>query len=247
MNGSYHKILLLIVLNAFLIIPKMQAQKISLLNSGVSGNITEDLLSRIRPDVIDIHPDIVIIMIGTNDMLNAKKMIPYNAYRNNLNLIVRSLKENHIKVVLVSPPPVDVNYLYKRHDKKLYDQTPDTKMDSISRIMEFLCKDDSAYFINVNTLFKRKGIPDHNKDLYIKNKMNSGEEDGVHPTAKGYQLIAKYIFKCLQKEKLLTKDGTILCFGDSITFGKNVRGEGTATGQTYPAYLADLIKNHKDN
>ena len=30
----------------------------------------------------------------------------------------------------------------------------------------------------------------------------------------------------------------IACFGDSITYGVYVAGEGTASGETYPAFLA---------
>jgi hypothetical protein len=32
-----------------------------------------------------------------------------------------------------------------------------------------------------------------------------------------------------------------VCFGDSITFGQHVDGEGTATGGTYPGVLARML------
>jgi len=33
----------------------------------------------------------------------------------------------------------------------------------------------------------------------------------------------------------------VACVGDSITYGVNLSGGGTATGQTYPAYLASSL------
>ncbi|WP_372934509.1 hypothetical protein [Mariniphaga sediminis] len=33
----------------------------------------------------------------------------------------------------------------------------------------------------------------------------------------------------------------IICFGDSLTFGVYMKGEGTAEGDTYPAILKQLI------
>jgi len=44
------------------------------INSGIKGNTTTDILGRLKKDVLDKKPDLVILMVGTNDMLNSKKM-----------------------------------------------------------------------------------------------------------------------------------------------------------------------------
>ena len=41
---------------------------ITLINQGVSGDKTEELLARINQDVIDLNPDVVILLIGINDI-----------------------------------------------------------------------------------------------------------------------------------------------------------------------------------
>ncbi|MDX1707134.1 MAG: GDSL-type esterase/lipase family protein, partial [Desulfobacterales bacterium] len=41
---------------------------ISVINSGIGGDTTGGLLSRFYPDVVDHHPDGVLIMGGTNDL-----------------------------------------------------------------------------------------------------------------------------------------------------------------------------------
>ena len=35
-------------------------------------------------------------------------------------------------------------------------------------------------------------------------------------------------------------DSTIVCLGDSVTWGARVKGAGTTTGETYPAYLNQI-------
>ena len=80
------------------------------INAGVGGNNTVNLLKRIEEDVLKKNPDLTILMVGTNDMLNSRKMISFQDYADNLNIIVKTLLSNEIKVLLMSPPPVDSNY-----------------------------------------------------------------------------------------------------------------------------------------
>jgi lysophospholipase L1-like esterase len=58
--------------------------KVKMINAGILGNSTSDLLARINTDVLSMHPDVVILMVGTNDMLNSKKFISYDDYEHNL-------------------------------------------------------------------------------------------------------------------------------------------------------------------
>src|SRR5690606_9140714 len=82
-----------------------------ILNSGESGNNTADLLLRMEKDVLSLQPDIVLLMVGTNDMLNSSKMLTYETYHDNLKQIISNL--GNTKMVLVSPPTVDEIYLYE--------------------------------------------------------------------------------------------------------------------------------------
>ena len=43
---------------------------IELINQGVSGNEVSDLLDRVQSDVIDEHPDAVVVMIGINNVIH---------------------------------------------------------------------------------------------------------------------------------------------------------------------------------
>lgn len=95
-----------------LIVPSFNAAA-QVLNKGVGGNNTKQLLLRIDSDVITEDPDLVIVMAGTNDLLNSRKMISYVDYEDNLNLILRKIKSMGSQVLLMSPPPVDSTYLLR--------------------------------------------------------------------------------------------------------------------------------------
>ena len=214
------------------------------INAGIGGNNTIDLLNRIDMDVLSKHPDIVVVMVGTNDMLNSNKMLSYKDYSTNLRLVTQKLKKSGMEVILISPPPVDSVFLFERHDRELFIESPNAKLDSISHINREIAFENNAYFIDLFEIFRNLNIPEHNEDLFIRNPKNSGIRDGVHPTEKGLRLIAEIIFRFLKDNYLLRKDVEILCFGDSITHGINVRKKGEISVSSYPSYLLGLLESY---
>ena len=174
-------------------------------NAGISGNTTGDLLHRLDHDVLDKNPDLVILMAGTNDMVNSNKMVSYQDCTENLEKIVHEIKETGSEVLLLSPPPVDTVYLLERHDRKAYDQPPNTKLDSVSQIMRLISSENNILFLDLGNKFRAKNLPQHNQDLYIRNPKNSGVRDGVHPTVLGYLFIAETIFKFLIENNIFQK------------------------------------------
>lgn len=216
------------------------AQRV-VINKGVAGNNTNDLLKRFNEDVLAQSPDLVIMMAGTNDMVNSKKMLSYHQYRENYAEIVKKLTAGKIKVVLMSSLPVDTGYLFQRHQKQLYKQDPNVRMDSVRKITKQLAKVNNQYFIDMNKAFKSVNSPNRTKESLIINEANMHIADGLHPTAEGYQYMATIIYKFLKKQCLLKKDMKIICFGDSITYGSYMKGAGTVTGDTYPSVLQTLL------
>jgi len=214
------------------------------INAGIGGNTTSDLLKRIEKDVIKQHPDLTILMVGTNDMLNSRKMISYQKYSDNLNLIVKKLKAEGIEVLLMSPPPVDSSYLFMRHDKTLYKLAPNKIMASVSLIVEKITSINDVLFLNLFDKFIVLNLPKHNEDLFFRNAKNSGVKDGVHPTILGYHFIAENVFQFLKKNGYLKEGVKIVCFGDSITNGAGSKGTGTVIGENYPSFLSKMINGY---
>ena len=211
-------------------------------SSAVPGNSSYDLISRVQDDIVSQQPDLVVMMVGTNDMVNSSKLSSYQEFSNNIEQLIKHFQKNNIDLVLVSPPPVDSIYLFKRHNPKLFDDSPNVRLRKARDILASKSKDHGIVFIDVFNLFKQQQIPDHNKDSVIRNYSNSGVHDGVHPTSIGYKMIADQICKVLlSKRKNLKRNTRIICFGDSITWGFGVIGEGTAAGETYPAFLKNRL------
>ncbi|MDW5290188.1 SGNH/GDSL hydrolase family protein [Formosa sp. PL04] len=208
----------------------------AVINAGVGGNSTQDLLKRIDKDVLEKKPGLVIMMVGTNDMLNSNKMIDYKTYTTNLETLIKQIKSTGSDLVLMSPIPADSTYLFARHDRTMFTETPNQKLDKVGNIVQQLATENKVYFYDLNAEFKALNLPIHNQDVLIKNEKNSGKKDGVHPTALGYRFIAQNVYSYLKENNLLKSNETVICFGDSIT-----RGGGQ--GANYPSYLEVLIEN----
>lgn len=211
------------------------------INAGVGGNNSKNLLARLEKDVLDKKPGLVILMVGTNDMLNSKKMISYEQYQENIEQLVIEIKKTNSEILLMSSPTVDSIYLYERHDKTLFTESPNEKLNNTRKIVSKIAADNELYFLDVYQAFSDLNLPKHNEDLFIRNSMNSGARDGVHLTALGYHFMGELVFHFLKDNKLLDVNKKIICFGDSITNGSGVKKKKLA----YPGVLQSLIKELK--
>lgn len=73
--------------------------KIPIINAGHSGDTTADALVRLKEDVLDKNPDIVLILLGGNDYL---KGYSDEAVRENVQVMVRKIQKIGAKVILMS-------------------------------------------------------------------------------------------------------------------------------------------------
>ncbi|QWX84983.1 hypothetical protein H0I23_04925 [Cellulophaga sp. HaHaR_3_176] len=218
--------------------------KSQVINAGVSGNTSSNLLNRLEHDVLEQQPNVVIIMVGTNDMLNSKKMISYSTYEENLSTLIKAIKNRSSKVLLVAPPTVDSTYLFERHDRKLFRELPNVKLDTVRSVMIRLANEFNVDFVDVYQEFVNLHLPQHNEDLVIRNEKNSDRKDGVHLTALGYKMLTQSIFTALKSNDLLQENQKIICFGDSLTFGAGLKMGGAVIGESYPSVLQKLILEH---
>lgn len=216
---------------------------VEVINKGIPGNNSAQLLARLQEDVLSEKPDLVIILVGTNDLLNTQKMITVDSFYINMERITETLRSNNIQTVLVSPPTVDSVYLFQRHDPALFDISPSEKLLSVGETMKQICKEKGLLFIDLFSYLKQLNIPQHNTDDIIRNLTNSDSADGTHFTKKGNQLLATFIYDQLKKRCNLSSIRKIVCFGDSITYSVYMEGAGTSQGDTYPAILQQLINN----
>lgn len=76
------------------------------LGRGISGQTTSEMLVRFRRDVIDLHPSVVLIMAGTNDIACNNGFIKPENTLGNIISMCQLAHANGIEVILCSIPPV---------------------------------------------------------------------------------------------------------------------------------------------
>ena len=136
------------------------------INQGVSGNTTKDAVDRL-PEVLQLHPQIVIVELGGNDGLRG---YPIASTRANLNTIVGTLQRAGIKVVLAGitlPPNYGPDYIHQ-----------------FDKIFEDVA---AAHHITLLPMLY----------LHVYDVPNAIQDDGIHPTAKGAELVAGNIYPLL--------------------------------------------------
>jgi len=213
---------------------------IPVFNAGINGNNVADLLARLDKDVLRRSPDLVILMIGTNDMLNTRNMLSISEYEKNYQALISRIEEK-ASLVLMTIPPVYSPYIVMRKPELKWNETrPQERVDSANAVIRLLAEKNKCMLIDLNKILTERGGSHPGKTSLFKNEANSGINDGVHPTADGYRVIAAAVYQRIHLLKPEAK--RIVCFGDSITYGYEVEGGGSTEGQCYPALLKRMLE-----
>lgn len=167
-------------------------------NRGISGNTLQDLTSRWEKDVLALNPDVVTILIGTNDVhnvLQSGNQLDYaewdKLYRN---LLDRCLKNNpEIKFVLCAP---FVAHTGKMKNNPNY-QARAEMVAQCADVVRQIARDYKATFIPFDILFEK---------LYKETEVDSDTYwiwDGIHPTPAGHRRMADMWIKRVDKAGIL--------------------------------------------
>lgn len=217
------------------------ASTVDIINSGVGGGSSTDCLRRFDRDVIEQKPDVVVMLIGTNDAVNPRKLAPLSTYRENMKAMVSKAKAAGIKVVLVTPPPCVEEVVYLRHDQNVYEgHGPAKRLEEVAAAVRELAAAEGVPLADFRALLLERNLADAEATSVIRNLKNANAKDGVHPTPEGYQILGQLVYDTLKGAGLDTVS-KIVCLGDSITQGANMKGVGTITGDPYPAVLHRLL------
>lgn len=78
-----------------------------IVNRGIGGDMTETLLERLPGDVFVLKPEIIIIEIGGNDLIQGKCL---SFVENNIHKIIQTTKKSlpRVKIIFLSVPPTGV-------------------------------------------------------------------------------------------------------------------------------------------
>jgi lysophospholipase L1-like esterase len=211
-------------------------------NLGTGGQNSSEARSAFA-SMLASHPEHLVIFYGMNDAMNANKLVPLGVLVDNLTEMVNLAADDGVRnVYLVGIHPVNTEYLAERHPTH----------PEITRLQDHLAEYDAAIkkvaaatgatFIDWRARFiaESPGVTVEEAtadrvDSLVRCEANSGDRDGNHLTAVGYQYLADEVSRALRDG--VRPGDRITCTGDSITFGAHMDGAGTATGDTYPAVL----------
>lgn len=211
----------------------------TVINAGIGGNTTAEMLARLQRDVLAHRPDLVVLMAGTNDCCNSAKLADPAATAANYAALADAILP-HARLLLATPPANHGPYLATRHPAAAYGDLPAAeRMRRARAAVLALAAARGLPVVDMFAITAGAGLIGEDPRSWMVNPANGGRTDGVHPTGDGYRGIAAAIAAAVLA--LTPRPQRIVCLGDSITFGQGVPGEGTATGETYPGWLARIL------
>jgi lysophospholipase L1-like esterase len=151
------------------------------IDRGISGQTTPQMLIRFRPDVIALKPKVVVILAGTNDIAGNTGPATLPSIEDNLTTMAELARANGIRVVLASLLPIS-DYDKNREGKLIVRsvQRPPEQIKALNEWMrKYAVANGLTYLDYFSAVSDDKG--------FLKDELS---EDGLHPNAKGYALMA---------------------------------------------------------
>jgi lysophospholipase L1-like esterase len=158
------------------------------INRGIGGQTTPQMLVRFRQDVIDLHPAVVVILAGTNDIAGNTGPMRLEDIEADYASLAELARAHEIKVIYSSVLPV-YNYTPKSHD--FYAERPPEKILELNRWLKNYCSstiNGCLYLDYFTAMVDENGLM--KKDL---------ADDGLHPNAAGFKIMAPLAEAAIEK------------------------------------------------
>jgi lysophospholipase L1-like esterase len=153
-------------------------------NRGISGQTSSQMLVRFRADVVALRPGTVHILAGTNDVAGNTGPLTAQDFKNNIMSMVELARANGIAVVLGSIPPAAA-----------FNWRPEVKPVPVIQELNLWLRDYAS----------RKGL--RYVDYYTALAGPAGElradlgNEGVHPNRKGYEIMRRLAAESLGRNR----------------------------------------------
>jgi len=163
----------------------MAKAKLEFFNRGISGNKVSDLKARWQKDAIDMKPDLLSILVGTNDVgigfRNKNKTVTPAAFEKDYRHILEASRKANpeLRIVLLDPFVLQSGSL---KNEQTY-QVRRKETDKMRTVVSTLANDYNAAHLPTQEIFDQAA-------------REAGPEnwiwDGVHPLPQGHELIARH-------------------------------------------------------
>jgi len=157
------------------------------INRGIGGQTTPQMLVRFRQDVIDLHPKVVVILAGTNDIAGNTGPMRLEDIEANYASFAELAQAHDIRVVFSSVLPV---HNYTERSKDFFAQRSPDKILALNKWLKAYVADHSncIYLDYFSAMVDEKGLL--KKDL---------ADDGLHPNAAGFKIMAPLAEAAIKK------------------------------------------------
>jgi lysophospholipase L1-like esterase len=147
------------------------------INRGINGQTTPQMLIRFRQDVVDLHPKVVVVLAGTNDIAGNTGPMRLEDIEANYASIAELAHAHSIKVIYASVLPV---HNYTDRAKDFFAQRSPEKILALNRWLKGYIVEhpDCLYLDYFSAMVDDKGLL--KRDL---------SDDGLHPNAAGHKIM----------------------------------------------------------
>lgn len=158
-------------------------------NKGISGNRTVDLYARIKSDVWNLNPDVLSILIGTNDVWHelppGNNGVEIDRYEVTLKNIISETQARfpNIKIILMGCFVLDGSATTENWETL-------KKIKEYAKVSEKIARERGVTFIPLQSEFDEMSKKYGSTALLY---------DGVHPTSLGSKIIAENWIKYFEK------------------------------------------------
>jgi lysophospholipase L1-like esterase len=154
------------------------------INRGVDGQSTPEMLVRFRQDVIDLKPKVLVVLAGTNDIAGVTGRTRNEEIEANYATMAELAEVHHIRVVFASLLPV---YNYTAESKESFALRPRERILALNAWLKDYCdKNDLVYLDYYSALIDSQGM--------LQRQLS---DDGLHPNAAGYKIMAPMADKAI--------------------------------------------------
>jgi len=155
-------------------------------NRGIGGQTTPQMLVRFQQDVINLHPKVVVILAGTNDIAGNTGPMRNEDIEADLASMAELARVHGIRVVFSSVTPV---HNYTERSKDFFAQRPTGRILALNEWIKGYCAGSGDIYLDYfSALVDDKGLM--KKDL---------ADDGLHPNAAGYKVMAPMAEAAIQR------------------------------------------------
>ena len=151
-----------------------------LIDRGISGQTTSQMVVRFEQDVIALKPKAVVILAGINDIGENTGPITLEAVFDNIEIMVKKAKAHKIKPILCSILPANKFWW----NAKIY---PADKVIALNKMIKAYALKNKITYVDYYTV-----MVDADKGLQYQYG-----EDGVHPNPTGYKIMERLLLKAL--------------------------------------------------